>query len=143
MTTLLVFHRGEEKRIERALFEIILDRAFSKGLATRALKDLCILVPVNWWKFQELVRGEHVREAALGWEPLQFLGFGNGNVLWQQTWDVATGKVMDGHTDAISYGAVVAFSSWDMFALRGAVKLGIHVVFDVFEESLELDVRIN
>jgi len=50
---------------------------------------------------------------------------------------------MDGHTDAISYGLVVAFSSWDMLALRGIVKLGIHVVFNVFEESLELNVGIN
>jgi len=30
-----------------------------------------------------------------------------------------------------------------MFALRGVVELGIHVVFNVFEESLELDVGIN
>jgi len=32
---LLVLHRGEEKRIERALFEIILDRAFREGLTTQ------------------------------------------------------------------------------------------------------------
>jgi len=38
---------------------------------------------------------------------------------------------------------LAAFSSWDMFALRGVVELGIHVVFNVFEESLELDVGIN
>jgi len=50
---------------------------------------------------------------------------------------------MDGHTNAISYGSVVAFSSWDMLALRGVVELGIHAVFNVFEESLELDVGIN
>jgi len=50
---------------------------------------------------------------------------------------------MDGHTDAISCGSVVVLNSWDMFALRGAVELGIHVVFNIFEESLELDVGIN
>jgi len=50
---------------------------------------------------------------------------------------------MDGHTDVISYGSVVAFSCWDMLALRGIVKLGIHVVFNIFKERLELDVRIN
>jgi len=50
---------------------------------------------------------------------------------------------MDGHTNAISYGLVVAFSSGNMLVLRGVVKLGIHVVFNVFEESLELDVGVN
>jgi len=30
-----------------------------------------------------------------------------------------------------------------MFALRGVVKLGIHVVFNVFKERLALDVRFN
>jgi len=140
---LLVLHRGEEKRIERALLEIILDRAFSKGLTVRALKDLYILVPVNWWKFQQLVRGEGIGETTLGREPVKFLGFGNSNVLEQQTWEVAIRKAMDCHSNAMSYGAVVAFSSWDMLALRGIVKLGIHVVFDVVEECLELDVGIN
>jgi len=64
-------------------------------------------------------------------------------VFQQQARDVAIRKAMDGHTDAISDGLIVAFSSWDMLALRGVVKLGIHVVFKVFEESLELDVGIN
>jgi len=112
-------------------------------LTVRALKDLCVLVPVNRWKFQELVTGEGVGEAAFGWEPVEFLGFGNGNVLWQQTWDVAIRKVMDGHTDAVSCGSGVAFSSWDMFALGDVVELGIHVFFNVFEENLELNVGIN
>jgi len=86
---LLVLHGGEEKRVQRALFEIILDRAFSEGLATRALEDLHVLVPVNGWKFQELVRGESVGEAALGREPIEFLSFRNSNVLEQQARDVA------------------------------------------------------
>jgi len=133
---LLVLHQGEEKRVERALFEIILDCAFSEGLTVRALKDLYVLVPVNGWKFQEVVRGEGVGEAALGWEPVEFLSFGNSNVFQQQARDVATRKAMDGHADAISYGLVVAFSSWDMFALQGVVELGIHVVFNGFEENL-------
>jgi len=50
---------------------------------------------------------------------------------------------MDGHTDAISNGSVVAFDCWNMLALRGIVKLGIHVVFNIFKERLELNVRIN
>jgi len=86
---LLVLHGGEEKHVQRALFEIILDCAFSEHLAIRALKDLDVLVPVNGWKYQELVRGESVGEAALDWEPIEFLGFGNSNVLEQQVRDVA------------------------------------------------------
>jgi len=43
----------------------------------------------------------------------------------------------------ISYGAVVAFGCWNMLALRGVIKLRIHVVFNIFEERLELDVGIN
>jgi len=82
--------------MERALFEIILDCAFSEGLAVRALKDLCNLVPLNGWKFQELVRGEGVGEAALGWEPVEFLSFGNSNVFQQQAGEVAIRKAMDG-----------------------------------------------
>jgi len=97
-------------------------------LAVRALEDLYVLIPVNGWKLQQLVRGEGIGEAALGWEPVEFLGIGNSNVFEQQSWDVAIGKVMDGHTNAISDGSVVAFSSLDML---------------VFKESLELDVRIN
>jgi len=50
---------------------------------------------------------------------------------------------MDSHTNAISYGSVVAFGCWNMLALRGVVKLGIHLVFSIFEERFELDVRIN
>jgi len=50
---------------------------------------------------------------------------------------------MDGHTNVISYGSVDAFSCWDMLARRGVVKLCIHVVFNVFEESVELNVGIN
>jgi len=46
----------------------------------RALKDLYVLVPVNGWKLQELVRGESVGEAAVGREPIEFLGFRNSNV---------------------------------------------------------------
>jgi len=38
------------------------------------------------------VRGEGVGEAALGWEPVKFLGFGNSDVRQQQTWDVAIRK---------------------------------------------------
>jgi len=30
-----------------------------------------------------------------------------------------------------------------MLTLRGVVKLGVHVVFNILEERLELDVRIN
>jgi len=125
------------------LFEIILDRTFSEGLAIRALKDLYVLVPVNGWKLQELVRGESVGEATLGREPVELLGFKNSNVLEQQARDVAIREVMDGHTNAISYGSIVAFSCWDMLPLRGAVKLFIHVAFNVFEESIELDVGVN
>jgi len=80
------------------------------------------------------VSGEGVGEAALNWEPVEFLSFGNSNVFQQQARDVVTRKAIDGHMDAISHGSVVVFSSWDMFALRGAVELGIHVVFNVFEE---------
>ena len=86
---MLVLHRGEDKRIKRTLFEIILDCTFSEGLAVRALKDLYVLIPVNGRKLQQLVRGEGVGEAALGWEPVEFLGFGNSNVLQQQARDVA------------------------------------------------------
>jgi len=82
------------------------------------------------------VRGEGIGEAALGGEPVEFLGLENSNVFEQQAWDVAIRKVMDGHMNVVSYGSVVAFSSWDMLALRGVVELGIHVVFNVFEESL-------
>jgi len=78
---LLVLHWGEEQRVQRALFEIILDCAFGEGLAIRALKDLDVLVPVDGWKFQELVGSESVREAALGRKPIEFLSFGNSNVL--------------------------------------------------------------
>jgi len=78
---LLVVDRAEEQRVQSVLFEIILDRAFREGLAIRALKDLDVLVPVDGWKLQELVRGESVGEAALGWEPIAFLDFGNSNVL--------------------------------------------------------------
>jgi len=35
------------------------------------------------------VRSESVGEAALGWEPIEFLGFVNSNVLEQQARDVA------------------------------------------------------
>ena len=139
---MLVLHGGEEKRVQRALFEIILDCSFGEGLAIRALEDLYIIVPVNGWEFQELVRGESVGEAALGQEPIEFLSFPNSNVLEQQARDVAVRQVMDGHTDAISDGSFVAFCCRNMLALR-IVKLGIHVVFDVFKESFELDVRIN
>jgi len=62
-------------------------------------------------------------------------------VLEQQERDVAIREVMNGHTNAISHGSVVAFSCRNMLSLRGAVKLGVHVVFNVFEERLELDVR--
>jgi len=88
-------------------------------------------------------RGESVGEAALSWEPIEFLGFGNSNVLEQQARDVAIREVIDGNKNAISCDSVVAFNCWNMLALRGAVKLGIHVVFNVFEESFEFDVRVN
>jgi len=89
------------------------------------------------------VRGESVGVVALSGEPVEFLGFGNSNVLEQQARDVTTREALDGHTNAISCGLVVASSCWDMLALRGMVKLCIHVVFNIFEESLELDVGVN
>jgi len=50
---------------------------------------------------------------------------------------------MDGHTNAFSNGVVVAFGGRNVFALRGVVKLCVHVVFNVFKERFELDVRFN
>jgi len=50
---------------------------------------------------------------------------------------------MDGHMNAISDGTVVVFGCRNVFAMRGVVKLGVHVVFNVFKERFELDVRFN
>jgi len=89
VTTLLVVHGTKEQRVQSALFEIVLDRAFSEGLTVRALKDLNVLVLVAGWKFQELVGSESIGEAVLSWKSIEFLGFRNGNVLEQQSRDVS------------------------------------------------------
>ena len=47
------------------------------------------------------------------------------------------------HADAFGNGSVVAFCCRDVLALWSIVKLCIHVVFDVFEERLEFDVRFD
>jgi len=124
-------------------FEIIFDRAFSESLAAGALKDLAVLVPVDGWKFQQLMRSEGVGNDALGREPVEFLGFGNRNVLEQKSRDVATGQVVNSNANAFSDGSVVAFSGWNVLALGSIVKLCIHVVFNFFKEGFELNVRLN
>jgi len=46
---------------------------------------------------------------------------------------------MDGHTNAISYGLVVAFSCRNMFALRGEVELGIHAMLSSTSSKRDLN----
>jgi len=88
-TTLLVVHGTKEQRVQSALFEIVLDRTFSASLSTRALEDVHVFVRVDGWKFQELVGSESIGEVVLGWKPIEFLGFGNSNVLEQRAGVVA------------------------------------------------------
>jgi len=135
---------GRRKSVSTSTgLEIVLDRAFSEGLAVGTLKDLDVLVPVDGWKLQQLMRSESVRNAALGGERVEFLGFQNRNVLEQKSRDVAIGQVVKSNANAFSDGSVVVFSRWNVLALESIVKLCIHVVFDFFEEGFELNVRLD